>query len=87
MEFLLLLSAFLSALTGALTGARGPDLRPGQIVVASSAARAVQPAATARAVERPSASDIALSHHRDAGSAVAFAIVAAMPLYASRLRV
>ena len=87
MEFLLLLSAFLSALTGAITGVRSADLRPGQAVVASSAVRAVQPVAVAVAIERPAVADISLSKHLDAGPSAAFAIVAAVPLYVSRLRV
>jgi hypothetical protein len=87
MEFLLLLSAFLSALTGAITGVRSADLRPGQAVVASSTVRAVQPVAVAVAIERPAAADMSLSKHRDAGTSTAFAIVAAVPLYVSRLRV
>lgn len=87
MEFLLLLSAFLSALTGAITGVRGADLRPGQVVVASSTARAAQPVAVATRTERPAAADLSLSHHLDAGTSLAFAIVAAVPLYVIRLRV
>ncbi len=87
MEFLLLISAFLSALTGAITGVRGADLRPSQAVVASSAVRAIEPAATTIAAVQPSAADISLSRHIGAGTSVAFAIVAAVPLYVSRLRV
>jgi hypothetical protein len=87
MEFLLLLSAFLSALTGAITGVRSADLRPGQAVVASSTVRAVQPVAVAVVVERPAAADLSLSKQRDAGTSAAFAIVATVPLYVSRLRV
>jgi len=87
MEFLLLLSAFLSALTGAITGVRSADLRPGQVVVASSTVRAAQPVAVAVVAERPSAADIALPSYRDAGVAIAFIIAAAVPLYVSRLRV
>jgi hypothetical protein len=87
MEFLLLLSAFLSALTGAITGVRSADLRPRQAVVASSTVRAVQPVAVTAVAERPAAADFSLSKHLDAGSSTAFAIVAAVPLYVSRLRV
>ena len=87
MEFLLLLSAFLSALTGAITGVRSADLRPGQVVVASSAVHAVQPVAVAVVAERPSAVDTALLRHIDAGVTIAFTIAATVPLYVSRLRV
>jgi hypothetical protein len=87
MELILLLTAFFSAMTGVITGARGADLRPGQAVVASTVARSVAPAVAVKATLRPTASDIALAIHRDAGVAIAFAIVAAVPLYVSRLRV
>jgi hypothetical protein len=87
MEFLLLLSAFLSALTGAITGVRSADLRPGQVVIATSTVRAAQPVTIAVATQRPAAADLSLSKHLDAAAPVAFAIVAAVPLYASRLRV
>lgn len=87
MEFLLLLSAFLSALTGAITGVRSADLRPGQAVVASSTARVVQPVAVTVTAERPAAADFSLSKHLGAGPSVAFTIIAAVPLYVSRLRV
>jgi len=87
MEFLLLLSAFLSALTGAITGVRSADLRPGQVVVATSTVRAAQPVAVAVVAERPSAADLALPSHVDAGVARAFTLVASVPLYVSRLRV
>ena len=87
MELLLLLTAFFSALTGAITGVRSADLRPGQAVVASSTVRAVQPVAVAVVAERPSAVDIALLNHLDAGVSVPFSIAAAVPLYVSRLRV
>jgi len=87
MEFLLLLSAFLSALTGAITGVRSADLRPGQAVVASSTVRAVQPVAVAVVVERPAVANLSLSKYLDAGPSIAFSITAAVPLYVSRLRV
>lgn len=87
MEFLLLLSAFLSALTGAITGVRSADLRPGQAVVASSTVRAAQPVAVAAVAERRSAVDIALRNHVDAGVTRAYTVIAAVPLYVSRLRV
>jgi len=88
MELILLLTAFFSALTGAITGARGPDLRAGQIVVvASNAVRTVAPAIVVPATRRPAADDLALRNHIGTGAAIAFAIMAAVPLYVSRLRV
>ena len=87
MEFLLLLSAFVSALTGAITGARAIDLRPGQAVVAACAIRAAQPVVLAAATERPAAAGFALTNHLAAGPSASFAIIAAVPLYVSRLRV
>lgn len=87
MEFLLLLTAFFSALTGAITGVRSADLRPGQAVVASNTVREAQPVAVAVMAERPSAVDIALLNHLDAGTSTPFTIAAAVPLYVSRLRV
>lgn len=87
MEFLLLLSAFLSALTGAITGVRSAEMQPGQVVVAASTAQATRPAAAATAAMRPCAAELSLARRLGAGQAAAFAIVAAVPLYVSRLRV
>ncbi|MFA5966170.1 MAG: hypothetical protein WC804_19315 [Sphingomonas sp.] len=87
MELILLLTAFFSAMTGVITGTRGPDLRPGQAVVASTVVRTAAPAVAAKATLRPSASVAALSNRDDAGAAIVFTIIAAVPLYASRLRV
>lgn len=85
MEFLLLLSAFISALTGAITGVRCADMQPAQVVVASSTARAAQPASTVSAATRPAAVDFAPV--RSIGVGKVFAIAAVVPLYMSRLRV
>lgn len=85
MEFLLLLSAFISALTGAITGVRGADMQPAQVVVASSTTRAAQPASIVSTATRPPAADV--SPARSIGAAKVFAIAAAVPLYMSRLRV
>ncbi|CAN5492223.1 hypothetical protein BH10PSE14_BH10PSE14_32990 [soil metagenome] len=87
MELILLLTAFFSAMTGVITGARGPDLRPGQAVVASTVVRTAAPAVAAKATLRPTAGGVALLANRHADIAIVFAIVAAVPLYASRLRV
>ncbi|MEG3143828.1 hypothetical protein U1839_04105 [Sphingomonas sp. RT2P30] len=87
MELILLLTAFFSAMTGVITGARAADLRPGQAVVASSVVHKVVPAAAVKATLRPMAGYTALSAHRDVVMTTAFAIVAAVPLYVSRLRV
>ncbi len=87
MELILLLTAFFSAMTGVITGARAADLRPGQAVVASSVVCSVAPSVAAKATLRPVGDDTAPATHRDAGVEIAFAIVAAVPLYVSRLRV
>lgn len=87
MELILLLTAFFSAMTGVITGARAADLQPGQAVVASNVVRIVAPASAVKATLRPLAGDVTLAAHRDAGVARVFVIAAAIPLYVSRLRV
>ena len=87
MEFLLLLSAFISALTGAITGVRSADMQPQQVVVASSTARAAQPASIVSTATRPAVADFSPVRNVAPGRALVFAIAAALPLYMSRLRV
>jgi len=84
MELLLILAAMLSAVTGAFTGARGPEARVAEPQAAVSAAVAVaaveQQAARALPV-RPANSFLIT----DVPALRAFALVAAMPIYADRL--
>ncbi len=86
MEFLLILSALLSAATGALTGARAPETRLHHAAAALEAAEAVapRPADEARAVRalRPSL-DFASLAAPVAGAALDLA--AAAPLETVRL--
>jgi hypothetical protein len=82
MEFLLILSAMLSAVTGAISGARAPEARPHhaqavQILapVRREAARSVA-AVVPRAAPVVAQAYVALPH---------FALAASIPLYADRL--
>lgn len=82
LQLLLILSAMLSALTGAM-GGRVPELRSHQIEVVREIARA----APARAgVLRPVAVPATLAGMAAAPRAGAFAIAAPSPLYATRRR-
>lgn len=85
MEFLLLLSAFMSALTGAITGARPPEVRLHQTVVEArvsvAAPRSVRVASPVLRQALPSLGAIA-----DFDLRPAVAIAAQIPLYAARRR-
>ena len=85
MELLLILSAMLSAVTGAFTGARGPEARLPQAeaaVGAQIAAVVVEQRAAPATTDRPA--DVPPSTEfpalRD------FALAAAIPVYTDRLR-
>jgi hypothetical protein len=85
MEFLLVLSALLSAVTGAFTGARPPEARPHHAAAAQSVA-AAEPAATVAvpaarvAVAAPPFPERTIADARAAAPPPASA-----PLYADRL--
>lgn len=84
MEFLLILSAILSAVTGAFSGVRGPEARTHQAEVSLSAERAAPIAREAatridRAV--PEFAPLMAEVH----APPVFALAAIVPLYADRL--
>jgi hypothetical protein len=86
MEFLLILSAMLSAVTGAFTGTRAPDARPHHQAAAAGVAEVAQQVAVAPAPALPSeARPVPRSRGSAALSASAVAPPAAFPLYADRL--
>ena len=84
MELLLILAAMLSAVTGAFTGARGPEARvaePQAAVGAAVAVVAVEQQAARVLPVRPAS--IVLT--TEVPALRVFALVAAMPIYADRL--
>lgn len=87
MELLLILTALLSALTGAISGVRAPEVRLHQSVVeASSAARTSAPA-TVRVAARPIVQAVpTLVATSFFGVEPVFALDAVIPLYAERRR-
>ena len=85
MELLLILSAMLSAVTGAFTGARGPEARlpqaeaaVGAQVAAAVVEQRAAPATTHRPADAPPS--IEFPALRD------FGLAAAIPVYTDRLR-
>ena len=84
MELLLILAAMLSAVTGAFTGARGPDARVGEPQAAVGAAVAVA-AVEQQAVRALPVRPANIVMASEVPALPAFAIVAAVPLYADRL--
>jgi hypothetical protein len=83
MELLLILSAMLSAITGAFSGVRAPDARP----LHAAAARVEAPCADRLVRIAPRAAAIPGEGRRIAAvfATPAFALPAAIPLYADRL--
>ena len=84
MELLLILAAMLSAVTGAFTGARGPEARvaePQAAVGAAVAVVAVEQQAARVLPVRPAN----IAPTTEVPALRAFALVAAVPIYADRL--
>ncbi|MFA6115573.1 MAG: hypothetical protein WC729_16350 [Sphingomonas sp.] len=86
MELLLILSALLSALTGAISGVRTPEVRLHQAVVGASTVQASAPTA-ARVAARPIVQAMpTLVAASSFGIETAFALDTVIPLYAERRR-
>ena len=83
MEFLLLLSAMLTALTGAITGVRAPEVPVQQVAGAASVAHAAEK--VAEAITRPAA-PVAGIRPGFVAVHITAAPRASVPLYADRLR-
>ena len=83
MEFLLILSALLSAVTGAISGARAPEARIHQ-AEASLAAASAAPAAREQAAIAAVLPDL-LPRAQVIPALPVFALAASVPLYADRL--
>lgn len=83
MEFLLLLSAMLTALTGAITGVRAPEPRVQQV----ASAAIIRSEATLTAASRPAPARPAVRVEPTATMPVVFALADAVPLYLGRLRI
>jgi hypothetical protein len=87
MEFLLLLSAFLSALTGAISGVRAPEMQIHH-ASAQTPVAAIDIQAPRRAVGARVSQSVATlaSAAWPASEPVAWFVAASIPLYADRLR-
>lgn len=86
MELLLILSALLSALTGAISGVRAPEVRLHQAVVEAGTIRTARPSA-ARTSFRPMIQPAPTLVGVAAGEArTVFAVRAIVPLFAERRR-
>ena len=86
MELLLILSALLSALTGAISGVRAPEVRLHQAVVEAGTIRSVAPA-IARVAVRPIVQALpTLVAAATFGVKTFFSLDLSIPLYAERRR-
>lgn len=86
MELLLILSALLSALTGAISGVRAPEVRLHQAVVEASAVQASAPATARVAVRQFVQAMPTLVAAASFGVKPVFALDTLIPLYAARRR-
>jgi hypothetical protein len=86
MEFLLILSAVLSAITGAFSGVRAPEARLHHASAATQAVTAVQPCATVAVPAARTAPVLPIFDLLAEVRAVpVFALTSSVPLYADRL--
>ena len=83
MELLLILSAMLSAVTGAFSGARGAELRPLHAAQVQAEAHCAE--AAAEAVRLPRALPAEAPRIAAIFAPAAFDLAASIPLYADRL--
>jgi hypothetical protein len=83
MEFLLILSAMLSAVTGAFSGVRAPEARPHHAAAVQAEAPCLEQVQRVARREAPAAAD--LPRIAAIFTAPSFALAAPIPLYADRL--
>lgn len=83
MELLLILSAMLSAITGAFVGARAPEARPQSVAIVQAEAPCVEEAQ--RSVRLPVAASDLGERIAAVFAAPALDVPAGIPLYADRL--
>jgi hypothetical protein len=83
MNFLLILSAMISAVTGAISGVRAPEARPHHMAMARAETACPDRMVRTARLEAPASNDAP----RIAAifAAPAFALTAAIPVYADRL--
>jgi hypothetical protein len=83
MNFLLILSAMLSAVTGAFSGARAPDARPQHMAMASAEAASPDRMVRVARLEIPVSHDV--PRVAKVFAVPAFDLKASIPVYADRL--
>jgi hypothetical protein len=83
MEFLLILSAMLSAVTGAISGVRAPEARAHHAAAVQAQVPCLEQAQRAARVEAPARGE--LPRIAAVFAAPSFALPAAIPLYTDRL--
>lgn len=83
MEFLLILSAMLSAVTGAFSGVRAPEARPHHAAAVQAEAPCLKQVQNVARREAPAAA--AMPRIAAIFAPPSFALTAAIPLYADRL--
>lgn len=86
MALLVILSALLSALTGAISGVRAPEVRLHQTAVAASVVRSAVERTAAVVARHPVAGEPPIAKLAGAGDAACFTLPAAIPLYGQRRR-
>jgi hypothetical protein len=86
LELLLILSALLSALTGAISGVRAPEVRLHQAPVAAIVARTSAPSAGRVVSHLPLRAAATVRDVAALGAVTMFALKAIVPLHAERRR-